>query len=78
MQGMKQTKKGNEWHFGMKAHRGVDTGTGMVHSVEATGDTGYSGIEKRERRYNMTNRYQRLISGLTSGKERTGSGKTCG
>lgn len=33
---MKQTKKGNEWHFGMKAHTGVDAGTGMVHSVVCT------------------------------------------
>ena len=27
---MHQTKKGNEWHFGMKAHIGVDAGTGYV------------------------------------------------
>jgi IS5 family transposase len=33
---MKSTKKGNQWHFGMKAHIGVDAGTGMVHSLEAT------------------------------------------
>ena len=26
---MHQTKKGNEWHFGMKAHIGVDAETGM-------------------------------------------------
>jgi IS5 family transposase len=33
---MHQTKKGNEWHFGMKAHVGVDAGTGYVHTVTAT------------------------------------------
>ncbi|MEA5053371.1 MAG: IS5 family transposase, partial [Propionicimonas sp.] len=33
---MKQTKKGNQWYFGMKAHTGVDAGTGYVHSVTAT------------------------------------------
>jgi IS5 family transposase len=33
---MHQTKKGNEWHFGMKAHIGVDAGSGLVHSVETT------------------------------------------
>ena len=33
---MHQTKKGNQWHFGMKAHIGVDAGTGYVHSVTAT------------------------------------------
>lgn len=33
---MHQTKKGNQWHFGMKAHIGVDAGTGYVHSVSTT------------------------------------------
>ncbi len=33
---MHQTKKGNQWFFGMKAHIGVDAGTGYVHSVTAT------------------------------------------
>lgn len=33
---MHQTKKGNEWHFGMKAHIGVDACSGYVHSVTAT------------------------------------------
>ena len=33
---MHQTKKGNEWHFGMKAHIGVDADSGLVHSVVGT------------------------------------------
>jgi transposase, IS5 family len=33
---MHQTKKGNQWFFGMKAHTGVDAGTGYVHSVSVT------------------------------------------
>ena len=33
---MHQTKKGNQWHFGMKCHTGVDAGSGFVHTVEAT------------------------------------------
>jgi IS5 family transposase len=33
---MKQTKKGNQWYFGMKAHVGTDTGKGVVHSVVVT------------------------------------------
>ena len=33
---MHQTKKGNQWHFGMKAHIGVDADSGLVHSVHAT------------------------------------------
>ncbi len=33
---MHQTRKGNQWHFGMKAHIGVDSDTGIVHSMSAT------------------------------------------
>lgn len=33
---MHQSKKGNDWHFGMKAHVGVDMGTGLVHTVVGT------------------------------------------
>jgi IS5 family transposase len=33
---MHQTKKGNQWHFGMKAHIGVDAQSGLVHSVSGT------------------------------------------
>ena len=33
---MKQTKKGNQWYFGMKAHIGVDTASGLVHTVVGT------------------------------------------
>ncbi len=33
---MHQTKKGNEWHFGMKMHIGVDESYGIVHSFTAT------------------------------------------
>ena len=33
---MYQTKKGNQWHFGMKAHIGVDADSGLVHTVIGT------------------------------------------
>jgi IS5 family transposase len=33
---MHQTKKGKDWHFGMKAHVGVDKKTKLIHSVVAT------------------------------------------
>jgi IS5 family transposase len=33
---MHQTRKGNQWYFGMKAHIGVDSKTGIVHSVCTT------------------------------------------
>ena len=31
-----QVKKGNAWHFGYKAHIGVDQKSGLVHHVEVT------------------------------------------
>jgi IS5 family transposase len=34
--GMHQSKKGNDWRFGMKAHIGVDAASGLVHSVVGT------------------------------------------
>ncbi len=33
---MHQTKKGNEWRFGMKCHIGVDAFSGLVHTMEVT------------------------------------------
>jgi IS5 family transposase len=33
---MHQTKKGNQWYFGMKAHIGADADSGLVHSVIGT------------------------------------------
>ena len=33
---MHQTRKGNQWYFGMKAHIGVDSKTKLVHHVVAT------------------------------------------
>ena len=33
---MHQTKKGNQWYFGMKAHIGVDGDSGLVHTVTTT------------------------------------------
>jgi IS5 family transposase len=33
---MHQTKKGNQWYFGMKAHIGTDSKTKLIHAVVAT------------------------------------------
>ena len=33
---MRQTKKGNQWYFEMKAHIGVDAASGLTHSLETT------------------------------------------
>jgi IS5 family transposase len=33
---MHSSQKGNEWHFGMKAHIGADAESGLVHTVRGT------------------------------------------
>ena len=33
---MHQTKKGNQWYFGMKAHVGVDSKTKLIHTAVVT------------------------------------------
>jgi len=33
---MHQTRKGNQWHFGMKMHIGVDDALGLIHSIDTT------------------------------------------
>ena len=33
---MSQSKKGNQWHFGMKLHVGVDVRSGLVHNSGVT------------------------------------------
>jgi len=38
---MHSSKKGNQWHFGMKAHIGVDADSGLVHTVR--GSSGHVG-----------------------------------
>lgn len=46
---MHQTRKGNQWYFGMKAHIGVDSESGLVHTVTTTAhlpQVGASGSEK--------------------------------
>jgi len=34
---MKQTKKGNQWYFGMKLHCGTDTESGCIHTLHTSG-----------------------------------------
>ena len=44
---MHQTRKGNQWHFGMKAHSGVDPETGIVHSMSTTAANAHDVTEAR-------------------------------
>ena len=45
---MHQTKKGKQWYFGMKAHIGVDAGSGLAHSLTTTAANA-SDVTRRER-----------------------------
>ena len=71
---MHQTKKGNQWHFGMKAHIGVDAQSGLTHSVETTPAnvsdvaTAYALLHGARSRCGVT----RAIRGWTSAR-RTGT-----
>ncbi|GAB3483144.1 hypothetical protein GCM10011496_38910 [Polaromonas eurypsychrophila] len=44
---MHQTKKGNQWHFGIKGHIGVDADSGLVHTVIGTAAQRHSGPRQR-------------------------------
>ena len=46
---MHQTKKGNQWHFGMKTHIGVDSETGIVHSMSTTAANAHDVTEAHAR-----------------------------
>jgi len=45
---MHQTKKGNQWHFGMKAHIGVDAESGLVHPVTGTAANVHDMVQANE------------------------------
>ena len=59
---MKQTKKGNQWYFGMKAHIGVDSQSRLIHSVAATAGNVHD---------------SQVLGNLLHGAERRGMGRQC-
>ena len=48
---MHQTRKGNEWHFGMKRHIGVDAASGLTHSLSTTAANAADVIEGHRLRH---------------------------
>lgn len=42
---MHQSKKGNQWYFGMRVHVGVDAASGQTHSLVTTADSGRDAIQ---------------------------------
>ena len=68
---MHQTRKGNQWHFGMKLHIGVDSDTGLVHSMTTTAANAHDVTEA----HHLLHGGETLgIRGCTN-ERRTGAGK---
>ena len=68
---MHQTKKGNQWHFGMKAHIGVDWETGIVHSMTVTAGNVHDVTET----HNLLNGGEAVVwgdAGVSGGSESGG------
>jgi transposase, IS5 family len=57
---MHQTKKGEQWHFGMKAHIGVDADSGLVHTVTTT-PANQADIEQVEHPFRVVKRQFGLV-----------------
>ncbi|MEN9317224.1 MAG: transposase, family [Pseudomonadota bacterium] len=45
---MHQTKKGNQWRFGVKAHIGADADSGLVHAVRCTAANAHDVVEANQ------------------------------
>lgn len=56
---MSSTKKNDQWHFGMKAHIGVDSKEGLVHSMEA----GTAKVHDRKEMENLLHGEEKAIFG---------------
>jgi IS5 family transposase len=65
---MHQTKKGNQWYFGMKAHIGVDAQSGLVHTVKGTAANVNDVTSKPTACCTVT---RRMLSAMRVIKERT-------
>ena len=65
---MHQTKKGNQWYFGMKVHIGVDKDSGLIHSVVTTSANVHDLTPAAELLHGDATRQTPLLAGHTRGK----------
>ncbi len=72
---MHQAKKGNEWHFGMKLHIGVDADTGLAHSMTTTAANVNDVTEAHRLLHGMAQRRRR---GAMRGIRESRSGRSIG
>src|SRR5215472_774115 len=59
---MHQTKKGNQWYFGMTAHLGVDSRTKLIHAVCSLGTE--SSQTRRWRELDSKFQFRATLGGL--------------
>lgn len=69
---MHQTKKGNQWYFGMKGHIGVDVDSGIVHSVAGTA----ANVHDRNKLHDLLHGEEKAIFG-DSGYASDADKETC-
>ena len=73
---MHQTKKGNQWHFGMKAHIGVDVDSGLVHTVTTT-PANEADVEQVEELLHGKEEVVHADAGYTGADKRASSARAC-
>ncbi len=71
---MHQTKKGNNWYFGMKAHIGADTDSGLVHTVVTT-PANESDVEQVDQLLHGKEKTVHADAGYTGAEQRVGRRK---
>jgi transposase, IS5 family len=73
---MHQTRKGQQWYFGMKLHIGVDSKTKLIHSLKATTANVHDAKVLGELLYGDETRVygDQAYRGQTESKNRTKSG----
>ncbi len=71
---MHQTKKGNNWYFGMKAHIGADTDSGRVHTLVMT-PANESDVEQVDQLLHGKEKTVHADAGYTGAEQRVGRRK---
>ena len=74
---MHQTRKGNQWYFGMKLHIGVDSESGIVHSLHTTA----ANVSDITAAPDLLRGNERLVcgdAGLPGHRKTSGAARACG
>ncbi len=71
---MHQTRKGNQWYFGMKLHIGVDSESGIVHSLHTTA----ANVSDITAAPDLLHGNERLVCSGYQGIGKRGAARACG